>query len=92
MISMLHIQNATLHDPRRLLIEGEVRSGEIEVGQRVFLRRRKFVIDAITIGRELGAQKAKAGSRCELILKSVMPQPVPPEYVRYAQGQVVQVL
>jgi len=92
MISMLHIQNATQYDPRRIVVEGDVRVGEIEVGQRVFLRRRKFIIDAITVGRESGLQKVIAPAQCEVILKSVLPIPIPPEVLRYAQGQVVQAL
>lgn len=90
MITTFQIQRASLYDPRRLLIEGQVLNGEIELALRLFLRRRKFIVDAITQGNKSGLQSVKAGNAAALLLRSVAPVPIPQDLVRFAHGQTVQ--
>ncbi len=90
MYAIFQIQRASIADPRHLLIEGEVLRGEIEPGERFFLRRKRFIVDNILVGHKTGVLKVGPSSRCVLILRSTVPDSITPELVRFIHGQVIQ--
>lgn len=90
MLTAFVIQKASIVDSRRILVEGIVRSGEVTPGQRTFVKKRKFIVDALPEAEEQEEKiMLRTGAYSTIVLRSVIPIPFPSNFLRGVQGEII---